>query len=343
MLQDQCILPLAQLGERIGEKPCPGVVGAGKRAQIEPHLRLLLRRSKHIVDLQLVGGRQLARQREVAACGGPRTGALLRLNLLPGWRRALEYNDILQRDLVERRAVTGSLHQVEQREPGQRRNLRVVVGRDPLLQHLPCLHRLSACIQQRGVLKNRTQARVSLGDLDSRLCVRTPVDQTRRPGDGNLPLSRVYGAGSWLGLDGRGRARLGGGSDLVRRRRPSAACRARVMPRRQFRLRPAFSRLVLAGRLGKQRKCHRSRTYPLLTASTAHYVPFPCAQQGNDAGQRQAIARRGDPHLKVPGERREGMRSFSTARCADTRRGVAKALKRGRDSPRQTPSSEACR
>ena len=72
MLQSQRILPFAQLGERVSKQLGAGVVGAGERAQIEAYLRLLLRRRKHVADLRHVGGRELARQREVASRCRPR-------------------------------------------------------------------------------------------------------------------------------------------------------------------------------------------------------------------------------------------------------------------------------
>ena len=156
MLQDQRILPLAQLGERVGEQLGAGVVSAGERAQIEAYLRLFLRRGKHVADLRHVGGRELARQREVAPGHRPRPGTQLLLALFPGRRRAFESDDVLQGELLERRALVGTLQQIEQGQPRERRNLRVNVVGHALLEHLPRRRGVAACVEQRGVLEHGT-------------------------------------------------------------------------------------------------------------------------------------------------------------------------------------------
>jgi hypothetical protein len=41
--------------------------------------------------------------------------------------------------------------------------------------------------------------------------------------------------------------------------------------------------------------------------------PSHAPNKATTPGQPQAIAQRGDPHLKIPGERRERMRTFPPA------------------------------
>ena len=48
------------------------------------------------------------------------------------------------------------MQQIEQGQPGERRNLRIIVGGHPLLEHLSRRRGVAACIQQRGVLEYGT-------------------------------------------------------------------------------------------------------------------------------------------------------------------------------------------
>ena len=54
--------------------------------------------------------------------------------LFPRGRRRSNCDDVLQREPIERRAVAGPLQQVEQRQPGERRELGVLVVRDAVLE-----------------------------------------------------------------------------------------------------------------------------------------------------------------------------------------------------------------
>src|SRR5439155_19277874 len=139
MLQGQRVLALANLRERMSQQLGTGVVGAGQRTEIESHLRLFLRRGEHVFDLRRVRGRELAAERKIASRRRSSSRPRLRSALLPGRSGAFERDDVLEGKLVECSALVQALQQIEQREPRQRRTLRVVVVDHAVLQDLPGL------------------------------------------------------------------------------------------------------------------------------------------------------------------------------------------------------------
>ena len=63
-------------------------------------------------------------------------------------------------------AVVRALHEVEQREPGKRRKLRVRVALHALLEKFARRGVLAVGEKQRGILEHRAQAGVRLRDFD---------------------------------------------------------------------------------------------------------------------------------------------------------------------------------
>src|SRR5215831_6266553 len=81
VLQGQSALLLTQLCERSGEHARPLIVRSGERAEIQPHLSLLLRRGEHVAYLRRICRRQFPGKREIPAArcapGRVRLGAAL--------------------------------------------------------------------------------------------------------------------------------------------------------------------------------------------------------------------------------------------------------------------------
>jgi hypothetical protein len=158
--------------------------------------------------------------------------------LLPRRRRPLELNDVLERELVEPVAVAGALHEIEQREPRERRQPRVVIGRDALFEQRARRRGLPARVEQRGVLEHRAEPGVRLHDLERGMRRRRGLEQAR-PGHRDV------------GADGLHRRPLGLALLAERLRREVA--RRRPLGRRRHgpRLGDGWRRL-LGGRLGEE-------------------------------------------------------------------------------------------
>src|SRR5690606_3515325 len=103
------------------------VVEAGDLREVDAGLgHSLVDRAAQAVDLGRGRAGELAADGDVAALPGLR-GLWLVRRTLPRRSRALEGDDVLERELVESRAVAGALQEVEEREPGELRELGVVV------------------------------------------------------------------------------------------------------------------------------------------------------------------------------------------------------------------------
>ncbi|MBK6394728.1 MAG: hypothetical protein IPF73_08575 [Betaproteobacteria bacterium] len=168
-------------GERRGQQPRPFVVEAADLREVDARLRgALLDRALETVDLRRRCRGQLAGEGDVAAGGAGLRHERAPAAFLPRRRRALELHDVLERELVEAVAVARPLHQVEQREPRQRREPGVVVGRDALLEQRARRRALPARVEQRGVLEHGAQARIRLHHLERGLRRRVRhLDQAR--------------------------------------------------------------------------------------------------------------------------------------------------------------------
>ena len=168
-LQCQREAVLSRIGQRIGEQARACVVESGDRGQVQAGVRhLLLDRPPHALDLRSARGRELARDGNVAPGDDLRPGGR-RQPFLPRRRRTFELHNVLQRHLLERRAIVGPLQNVEQRQPRKRRNLGVVIRPHALLQQRARRLHLPAREQQRGILENAAQSRIGLRDLDRRI------------------------------------------------------------------------------------------------------------------------------------------------------------------------------
>ena len=191
-LQAQRVLPPARVAQHVGQQPRAGVVEFRDRRQVEARLRRV-RRDRATQRLELAGARggQLAGDAHVAA----RRRALTRRRpdpIVPGRRRALELDDVFQRELLERAAVPGPLDQVEQREPGERRGAGLGIPGDAFRQQRAGGLGVAAGEQQHRVLQHGAHARVAVRHLDHPPR-RRRLDQAEA-GDGDSAARRLAGA-----------------------------------------------------------------------------------------------------------------------------------------------------
>ena len=165
-LQAQRILPPARFAQNVGQQPRAGVVEFGDRREVEARLRRVLGDgAAQRIELRGARGGQLAGHAHVPS--GRRTRPGRRPDpIVPGWRRALELDDILQRELLERVAIRGPLHEVEQREPGERRAARVLVGLDAVREQCARGFGMAAREQQHRIFQHRAHARVAVRHFD---------------------------------------------------------------------------------------------------------------------------------------------------------------------------------
>ena len=174
-----------------------GVVGAGKRSQVEAELRLLLRRREQVGDLRRVAGIQFAGQADVSAGRRPRA---LRAERAPSSHAGAERSNATtycSDEPVERGVVTRALQQIEQaRATPAARVLASLSLAMPSSSTRARLGGLAVGVKQRGVFEHGAQARIGFDDLNVLLRRGTPFDQARGP---VTVISRSRSADSALG------------------------------------------------------------------------------------------------------------------------------------------------
>ena len=154
MLQRKRIAALAQLRQRVGQERRARVVGARQRPQVETELRLFLRGREEIRDLRRMAGVELPGQADITRRHRTRALARLGAQFLARRRGTLEGDDILQRQAVVLGMVARALQQIEKSEPGERRNLGVIVVGDAVLEHETGMGGLPIGVQKRRVLEH---------------------------------------------------------------------------------------------------------------------------------------------------------------------------------------------
>ena len=314
-LDRQCELRVACFGKQARERACAGVVEADHRGEIETRGRnTRVDRAAKTQQLsgvragQLAGDRQEATLLAVDRCAGPYD------TLVPCGRRTLELHDVLHRKLIESAPVVRALEQVEQRQPRERRELRIVVVDDAVLEQRARGIGLPAREQKRRVFEHRAKAGVGLRHFDGRIGGRPIDDAVTRSRNaarrlGERPCRNSFAIRRLVRELARRRAARRGGRS--RRGRSVGFLRKRLVEK--------------GHRQASRRVARRDRDYR----------PIRLPSQATLSAQNSLV--------EHPQHRKAAMRRRKRVRKACRMPHRVLRFRRWRDFPRRIPSSATCR